>query len=566
MAKYKVIPNRGLNIRTGPGINFPKISAFTKDTVLTSNQDKKENGWVYIDAYNGWVSETYLECVEPQHVSNVDTTLSNTDFKSAQKENESVSKPLVASKSILSPTSTTFDDSFLKYTRAYGAPPQFSKFADPPLYTSSSANYASCGRVYAETFLSNASILSICPCNVKYLPGFNTDKKDDFFKRLCEAVPDDIKSKLVPDSTLSGKLYEAVPAYSEFHNHFNFLARACAIFDGIGDRTVPGTSIPYKKMDWHYYTTKEGARASAPKNIFSDLVEAVKEAATAAVTDGDYIHFFLNQNGTSANENISTDIGSSAIEELFSGTLNSVARNLQFLTGGTIDPDGGLSADIESVFNSTDSNLFKAFGAMTSNYFKGGRIIFPQIINDCSYSKSFSCSATFISPYADVESIFLHCKLPTLALLSLIFPKQVAEDMYSVPFICRVFQRGSFNSDLAAITGMDVKRGGSDDLAWTIDCQSTVWEVSFTVTPLYNKMMLPSLKHPFLALGNNAMLEYLGTLCGVDLKANNIDTKIQLALQIIGGSIGDAPRSLAREVVSKSIDKWLAPIIQFTNR
>ena len=586
MAKYKVTPNRGINIRSGPGLDYNKIPpyAFVKDTILSTVEDKQENGWVFIENYNGWCSLTYLECVEKHFISKSAEMILTTEMEKAVEDsnnsvssspaeiNKDVSKPtksLNSEKAILSGSDAITDDTYLKYVNAFGSPPQFSKFTDPPLYIggSSSQEYKSCGRVYAETLLSNSTLVSICPCNVKYLPGFNTNEKDSFYKALVANVTDAaVSAKLAPDSTLSGKLYESVPAYSEYMNCFNYLARVTSILDGLGDKNVPGTSIKYKNFDWSYYTTKKQSHAQGG-GIFSDLVEAAKESATAAITDDNYIHFFLNQNGTSVSENISTDAGNSAIEDLFNNSeLSQLSRNIQFLLGGSIDPDGRMSADIQSVFDSTDSNLFKAFGSMASNYFKGGRIVFPKMINDCSYGKSFDCTATFYSPFANKESVYLRCKLPTLALLCFALPKQIAEDMYSSPFICRVFQKGWFNSDSALLTNLNIKMGGPNDTAWTIDSISTMWEVSFSITPLYNKLMLPSLKHPFLALANNAMLEYLATMCGLDLKANNVETKLQIALQIISGAIVDFPRSITREVVAKPIDRWLSPIVNIMNK
>lgn len=583
MAKYKVTPSRGINIRSGPGLAYNKIPpyAFVKDTILSAEFDKQENGWVFIEEYDGWCSLTYLECIEKQNISKPTEMTVSTEIDKALNNNSSSSnmsnsntksnisaKSLNSEKAILSGSDPIDDDTYLKYVNAFGAPPQFSKFTDPPLYMGgSSQQYKSCGRVYAETLLSNSTLVSICPCNVKYLPGFNTNEKDSFYKALVANVTDaSVSAKLAPDNTLSGKLYESVPAYSEYMNCFNYMARVTSILDGIGDRNVPGTSIKYKNFDWSYYSTKKQSNAQGG-GIFSDLIEAAKESATAAITDDNYIHFFLNQNGTSVNENISTDAGNSAIEDLFNNSeLSQLSRNIQFLLGGSIDPDGNMSADIQSVFDSTDSNLFKAFGSMASNYFKGGRIVFPKMINDCSYGKSFDCTATFYSPYATRESIYLRCKIPTLALLCFALPKQVAEDMYSSPFICRVFQKGWFNSDLALLTNLSIKMGGPSDTSWTLDSLSTMWEVSFSITPLYNKLMLPSLKHPFLALSNNAMLEYLATMCGLDLKANNLETKLQIALQIISGSIRDFPRSITREVVAKPIDRWLSPILNIMNK
>ena len=62
--------------------------------------------------------------------------------------------------------------------------------------------------------------------------------------------------------------------------------------------------------------------------------------------------------------------------------------------------------------------------------------------------------------------------------------------MYTFPFLCKVFIQGIYNSDLSVITGLDIKRGGSDDTCWTIDGLPTEISCSFTITPLYTKLMI----------------------------------------------------------------------------
>ena len=48
-------------------------------------------------------------------------------------------------------------------------------------------------------------------------------------------------------------------------------------------------------------------------------------------------------------------------------------------------------------------------------------------------------------------------------------PKQLSSNMYTYPFLCRIFQRGNVNMDLAYISSLDFSRGGSENTSWTVD-------------------------------------------------------------------------------------------------
>ena len=98
-----------------------------------------------------------------------------------------------------------------------------------------------------------------------------------------------------------------------------------------------------------------------------------------------------------------------------------------------------------------------------------------------------------------------------------------------------------------------MSRGGSDNTSWTVDSLSTEITARFTITPLYSNMMVTSARNPFLLLNNTAMLEYLGTMCGVDLKANNLSTKIEIAKSLLGNYFTDIPTSTARGITDLKI-------------
>ena len=119
-----------------------------------------------------------------------------------------------------------------------------------------------------------------------------------------------------------------------------------------------------------------------------------------------------------------------------------------------------------------------------------------------------------------------------------------------------------FNSDLAVINNINITRGGQDDTSWTWDGLATDWTVTFQITPLYNELMVTSSTNPLLFFGNDSMLQYLGNLCGLDLKTNDMQIKKELAMELIQNKVMDIPRNLGYRV-GETFSNMLSGLFQF---
>lgn len=464
------------------------------------------------------------------------------------------------------PTKSQYNTLMQKYIRALGSPPRFTQQVDP-YYTNDMG--AGTGRAMSKTWFSNPSILSICPGTVDYLPGFNKKEKDTFFNLLRDSMKEDgILGKVTEADKLSGKLYEFKSAYKDYINVVNLLARTAANYLGIGDVTnvIPGSSVPLKHFDYGYYTTpsKLSSKTGSRRSIFTET----KLALETAVKDSHYVHFFVNNQGASVQENISATSTASILEEKLSegNTLSSLGRNIEFLFGGAI----GASAEkeINDIINEAmgSGSFLGSIARLMNNYIShGGRLVFPQMIDNVQYDKTVSVTLKFVSPYGDKRSIFLRVILPALHLLAFATPKQIADNMYTYPFLCRVYQKGWFNTDLAFINSLEFTRGGQDNTSWTVDGLPTEIEASFNITPLYSSLMVTSAANPFLFLQNTTLMEYLGTMCGLDLKMNNITTKVEVAKQVLLNKIFDVPTNLARGIVDTKFMNALRNFSQITN-
>ena len=130
--------------------------------------------------------------------------------------------------------------------------------------------------------------------------------------------------------------------------------------------------------------------------------------------------------------------------------------------------------------------------------------------------------------------------------------------MYSYPYLLKVNQKGWFNSNLAVMTSIKVSRGGSDNTSWSSEGLATEWTVNFDITPLYSQLTLPSTDHPFLFMKNDGLIDYLGNMCGFDLKANNLDVKRRLIGNFIANKFTGIPNDIQRwssDKVSNAVSK-----------
>lgn len=156
-----------------------------------------------------------------------------------------------------------------------------------------------------------------------------------------------------------------------------------------------------------------------------------------------------------------------------------------------------------------------------------------------------------MSPYGNAKSVFLWCIVPVCHLLAFALPKQLSDSMFSYPYILKVFQKGWFNSNLAVITNMSVTRGGNDNTSWSNSGLATEWSVNFEITPLYSQLTLPSTDHPLLFMRNDGLVDYLGNMCGFDLKDTNLDVKANLLTAFVQNKFTGIPNDIQRWISDK---------------
>lgn len=485
------------------------------------------------------------------------------------------------------------DTAFLT-ARLFGGPVMMRDEIDPLIRSSTeTGGKYSIGRTTAQTIAVNPTIVSIAPGIPKYLPFGSGFGKTSLIKDALNGISEfGNRDALLKSFTGSGSgsswagikdnhmFFKFVTAYNDYINHVNLIARVLAIYLNIGDKEVPYCNRTFKEMDWaHYYDSEDPTAQNSDLNtsiINSDeeLSWNADEDAYVGTSDSakkvfsyygnepddtifgpnSYIHFYTNSN-TSYDESVSTSTRASSIQSMFEGAFSDTVKDIQFLFQGSTNADGILG-DITSLFNGLADNIsnINDLTRSATNYLKGGRLIFPQMIDGSAYSKSLQLGLRFTSPYGDPISVFMYCLLPLAHIMAFSFPRQLDNNMYTYPFLVSAYSRGYCNIDMGVITSVRVARGGQDDSSWSADGMATDIEVSLEITPLHSEMMVSSARHPFQFLANYGLQEYLGTICGVDMKGDTIGAQLDLIGTIFSGWFRDLGPNILRGIQDRVLN------------
>ena len=581
--------NGGLKTRTGPGTSYAYVGAFNNGAKLTIHDSS--NGWYKVSGTSGWGKLNNV-WVSKQYVIETSTQgygyLSKTDVK-AQTTNDGLSSSNQSSANLALNAnyqrnySTIYNDSYSgdSSKRYLGTDDYYKKlmsklnycFGTPPKYNMDiDIQYVSdvgLGRVMGQTYYSNPTILSICPGKVKMFPQlFNKKARDNAFNTIYEAArgagDGSVVQKILGDKDsdiLNGPLYEFSQDTQDYAKRLNLLCRTCAILLGIGDDKMPYTSTPLRSFDYAYWSIRKKYSPSTGKqqNVFTDFWAGGIQAAANAVGDENYIHFLVSNENTSISEGVTTDVEASFLENIVSST-NSIANQLSYFSGVGFNNQMDAKANIDNALNGIIGEA--GWTKLVDNVLSGGKLKIPKIVGDTNFSQSISCSLKFLSPYGNPKAVFLWCIVPVCHLYALALPKQLSDSMYSYPYIIKVFQKGWFNSNLAVISSINLVRGGNDDTSWSSAGLATEWTVNFEITPLYSQLTMPSTDHPLLFIKNDGLIDYLGNLCGFDLKANNLNVKAKLLTSFIKNKFTDIPNDIQRWV-SDGISDSISKVFQF---
>jgi hypothetical protein len=404
-----------------------------------------------------------------------------------------------------------------------GMPHQFNALTDPRI--DDSEDDQAFGRTYAEKIIKQIPLLLMTPGIPSFMSSYSKAQKRTVIEKVITGVTTAGLDALINES--SGKYYSLKYSYTDYFYYVNAMLRSAAYFLEIQDKEVDGKKLG--TMNWLYYSN-DGSDIFGHEGLSRFLGPYAGAIA------------FYADAGTTVDDSFSN----STTQSQLSSSLNSLSdqgREMNFLIGNVgsevglkVDKLSGmddLSSQVDSLRKSVDDIL--GSGNIMSNILNkaqtilaGGRMVFPEIWSDSSFSRSYSCKMKLISPCGSKLSVFLNILVPIYHLLAFCLPRQSIGQSYYSPFLIRAYYKGLFNVDMGIMTGLSITKGAEGE--WTPDGIPTVAEVSFEIKDLYDGMFMSKATdtRDINIMSNITELDYIANSCGVNVNDQEVYRTIKM--------------------------------------
>jgi len=407
----------------------------------------------------------------------------------------------------------------------FGLPYQFHPIADPRIRDEqdsyeNSTPYGTglgVGESFAYHITAQLPVLFMTPGKPNFMGSYTEDEKKSILTKLLGTATGD--SAVALEDLLSGvgRYYVFEPDTNDYYKYVNPMCRIVAMYLGVENTTLDGK--PLSSFDWRQYTTSK---------------------ISAVIGSGNVSNFTAVPFYIECDNQISDSFGNSTTESSLAGTVNSLSdmgRELQFILGNvgavsdstklqSILEDGDVLSNAENLQSVVDKFLGSSNGFLSNianhlvSVATGGKMVFPKIWSGSDFTRSYNITVKLRSPDMDRLSLYFNIFVPLLHLVGFVAPHMLTTDpnSYGNPFLVQAIYKGFFNIGMGIITDMEINRG--DDERWSADGLPTVADISFSITDLYEVMSITktdSSNWKYDTLDNTAQMDYLTTLCGINI-------------------------------------------------
>lgn len=620
METFEVVPLTNVNIRSGPGIAFEIEDQIPAGYNLTITKIVKDgSGIPWYKCEQGWVNSKYVK--QPNQLGAEAKAKSTATALSSVTEitgkltgivsgalggstglASSISSGILGSLGAI--TSSGTQDAILS-RRIYGTPFQF--IADTDMRPSDGP----LGINFMTNIMTETPIISILPGVPKYLAEMTPEEKktftDEIIKKMetsIEPVKDMFTDNL-DKNNIDMAFFEFQSASAEYMLYVNLLCRMCAMFMGIGNLPVPGTSDQkygsYNWFNWHLSnayankSTEVGGAKVALKDIKStggllggsdtslDGYAKIQKSTMNGIGNNSNNYFYADQyffdffiKPPSYNESFSNSTQESMFAQAITQGSN-MQKELAFLLGDSgqdmkkiIEGNG---AELAKGMQEAANKMFKNEGMKkilnrlvtgASTVISGANIVFPEIWERSAYNRDFQVEITLSTPYGTPESVFLEIMVPMMHLLALALPRQATVNSYGAPFLVRATVPGFFYSDMGIVKDLQISKGGQSGNCWTVDGLPTEVNISMGISDLFNSLSMSNFKtrrNIWNTLYNAPLLDYIGVQCGLNMRSSEYVKKLELIASMLSNVVQDQQDyslTKAREMAAMSQAKILA--------
>lgn len=453
----------------------------------------------------------------------------------AQKDEYNVTFGTVVTESNLN----NYSDNIVKNLRGiHGAPYQFMEEVD------ARPSGSKIGRKYQERIVSRMPLLLITPGEPNYLTGFSAKTQSnliDYLKTLhIDRGQTSIKD-LLSDESSATRYFTLDFAYAQYYQYVNSMLRMASRFLEIHGRTFPGKNdkeVPLWKYDWSYYTM---------------------DNLPGVLSSKEYVAFYVE-----SEESINETISNSTTQSVLASSLESgsdTVNEIRFLLGSygaklnsDLDDESSNQAisNIEEKLSDgifKNNRLLKRLVGDAKTIVAGGKIIFPELWSDSSFSKNYSVSVKLRSPDCDKFSWFINIFVPLAHLICLAAPRQAFTsgksnpNAYYSPFIIRAFYKGLFSIEMGIIDSLSISKGAK--CAWTIDGLPTEVDVEISLKDLYDNSLVINKnigRSNWSLIKATSMTDYIATSCGININKPDVSRMVDLFIMQKYNKVTDIPR------------------------
>ena len=266
------------------------------------------------------------------------------------------------------------------------------------------------------------------------------------------------------------------------------------------------------------------------------------------------VAFYLNAD-SSFSEGFNNSSAPSALLSKVN-SLSDIGREINFIMGsrgeGTamgkihdMGKDLGAAASETTQKMMPEGLLGSLASGISSTVIQGGKLMFPEIWSDSSYSRDYNINLKLVSPDNDDYSIFLNILAPLVHIIALVAPHNVDVNGYISPFIVRVFYKGVFSCPMGLIQSVSFTKGGEGN--WSQSGLPTVVDVSISIKELYSTMSIGQSGTGMEV--NTSQMDYLANLCGINIMEPDLRRQFYLWNTLHG------PDSIIRQI--KGLDDRL---------
>ena len=527
-------------LRENAGTSSRNIGYVDPNVKLRATLDR--NGFYFIPEKKGWIMKSRVKLIEDLSANSTQETTEESQDKVRTLDKETLDK-------ISQMTPEEKKDIYMQYVNSeygdtqnagnvadsllvnnlsgiYGIPYQFPESVDPRPDSKSSF-----GSIYAERIITRMPLLMMSPGKVDFMSSYKTGEK----KAVLDVLLNDGDGASDINDFLEkpGKYYTFAYDTENYWKYVNAANRASAIYLGIGDVEIDVNGVKAKAADFKW--------EKASNNKFDSLL----------VSNKSYVCFYTDAD-SSKSESFGNDTTSSQLADKVND-FSSIAKEIQFLVGANTGIDimknESLIKDALSNLHGVVDNflggsqIVKDLGEDFVTIASGGKLIFPEIWSDSTFSQSFDVKIKLRCPCPNKVSWFLDIIVPINHLIALTMPRSpygksiINKDFdqepsvngYMSPFLVRAFYKGLFNCDMGIITDLSIEKGKEG--SWTLDGLPSEVDISMTIKDLYNVMAMSEYttgnqRKSF--LNNTTYLNYLANSCGISINKPDLDRSLDL--------------------------------------